>query len=316
MLVTADPLLWEDLLRRPLAQRRGAAPRELVAFIGRHNEATGKPVTARAARFAPGPDASLHADLDAAIAGLPAAVLRHLDPCLLGVFVMDGTGASAVSCVVADPQGELIGAAVAVDAAVFADVTANAWFERRENMPFEAAAGLRLEARIAEPAHDNRIAALQFVLLHEFGHVLAACKALAPMWWRAAGGSPSYPLLDLCWQAAPNGRFAPRAGHDFPQRGRLVYYGVPRLSLFDAEAAYAALGRTGFATLYAATSVHEDIADSFAGYVHVHLMGRPLEHRLLRADTAVLLGAPYRQSPAGAARAALFEAMLAAPVEG
>jgi hypothetical protein len=311
MLVTADPLSWEALLRRPLAARRAAAPRELIDFIQRHNEVTGKPATARAAI----PDPSLDADLDAALAGLPAAVLRHLAPCLLGLFVMDGTGASAVSGVVAGPEGELIGAFVAIDAAVFADVTANAWFERRENMPFEAAAGLRLEARIADPAHDDRVAALQFVLLHEFGHVLAACKALAPMWWRTAARAPSYPLLELCWQAAPDGRFAPRAGHDFPLREQLVYHGVPRLSLLDAEAAYAALRRTGFPTLYAATSVHEDIADSFAGYVHVRLMGRPLEHTLRRdgVPTRAASATPYWRSPHGDARAALFEAMLDAP---
>lgn len=310
MLVTSDPLSWEDLLRRPLAERKGGAPRELIDFIGRHNQATGNPAAARAAV----PDAGLEADIDAAIAGLPVPVLRHLEPCLLGVFVMAGVGASAVSSVVAGPEGEMIGAFVAIDAAAFADITANAWFERRENMPFRAAAGLRLEARIADDAHDDRVAALQFMLLHEFGHVLAACKPLAPMWWRVGGaGAPSYPLLELCWQAVPGGRFAPRAGHDFPMRDQLVYHGAPRLSLRDAEAAYAALRRTGFPTLYAATSVHEDIADSFAGYVHVRLMGRPLEHTLHGAPGGPAPAAPYWDGPHGDARAALFEALLEAP---
>ena len=309
MLVTSDPLLWETLLHHPLAERRGIAPRELIDFIGRHHAVTGKAAVARPAR----PDAVLDRDLDAALAGLPGAVLSHLAPCLLGVFVMEGTGASAVSSVVAGPEGELIGAFVAIDAGAFAGVTANGWFERRENMPFEAADGLRLEARIADAAGDDRVAALQFVLLHEFGHVLAAIKALAPMWWRPGPGAPSYPLLDLCWQAAPDGRFTPRAGHDFSLRGELVYYGAPRLSLRDAEAAYAALGHTGFPTLYAATSVHEDIADSFAGYVHVRLMGRPLEHRLLRDGVPASATASYWRRPHGEARAALFDAMLDAP---
>lgn len=310
MFITADPLLWEDLLRRPLAARRGPAPRELIDFIARHHQATGSAVVARQAE----PGAGLDADLDRALAGLPAAVLERVAPCLLGVFTMDGTGASAASGVIAGPEGELIGAFVAIDTGAFAGATANSWFERRENMPFAPSAGLRLEARIAEDAYDDRVGALQFVLLHEFGHVLSACRGLAPMWWRSGhGAAPAYPLLDLCWQAAPDGRFAPRAGHDFPLRERLVFHGGARLSLIDAEHLYRSLGRTGFPTLYAATSVHEDIADSFASYVHVRLMGRPLEHRLLRAGGAVALGAPYWQSPAGTARAALFEAMLAAP---
>jgi len=312
MLITADPLFWEDLLRRPLAERRGAAPRELVDFIARHHQATGSAAVARPAV----PDAGLDADLDRALAGLPAIVLERVAPCLLGVFTMDGTGASAASGVIAGPEGELIGAFIAIDAGAFAGATANGWFERRENLPFAPSAGLRLEARIAEDAHDDRAGALQFVLLHEFGHVLAACHGLAPMWWRTGGTAPAYPLLDLCWQAAADGRFAPRAGHDFPLRERLVYRGSARLSLEDAEDLYRSLGRTGFPTLYAATSVHEDIADSFASYVHVRLMGRPLEHRLLRAGGAVALGAPYWQSAAGTARAALFETMLAAAPAG
>lgn len=311
MLVTADPLFWEDLLLRPLAERRGSAPRELIDFIGRHNQATGNGAAARAAVA----DPALDADIDAALAKLPLPVLRHLAPCLLGVFVMDGVGASAASSVVTGPEGEMIGAFVAIDATAFAGITANAWFERRENMPFRAAAGMRLEARIADDAHDDRVGALQFVLLHEFGHVLAACKSLAPMWWRAGdAGASSYPLLDLCWQATPDGRYTPRAGHDFPLRGQLVYHGgAARLTLRDAEEAYAALGRTGFPTLYAATSVHEDIADSFAAYVHVRLMGRPLEHRLHGTPVAAAPAMPYWDSPHGDARAALFEALLEAP---
>lgn len=313
MLVTADPLLWEDFLRRPLDQRRGPAPQELIDFIARHNQATGSSAVARTCAPCPG----LDADLDAAIAGLPPSVLSQLAPCLLGVFTMDGTGASAVSSVVSGPEGEIIGAFVAIDAGALDDVSANSWFERRENLPFDAAAGLRLEAHIADPAQDDRTAALQYVLLHEFGHVLAACRGLAPMWWRgAARRLPSYPLLELCWQAAPDGRFAPRAAHDFALRRELVWRGAPRLSLADADAAYTALRGTGFPTLYAASSVHEDIADSFAGYVHVRLMGRPLRHRLVRGDgasSAAFDAASYWRGAHGAARAALFDAVLAAP---
>jgi hypothetical protein len=311
MLVTADPFSWEILLRRPPDERRAAAPPELVAHLRRHQETGGKPASARPCA---GEDPDLNADVDSAIAGLPAPVLHHLAPWLLGVFTLEGTGASATSGVVAGPEGELIGAFIAIDTAAFAGAGANAWFEARENMPFAPSAGLRLAACIAEPEHDHRIAALQYALLHEAGHVLAACKALAPVWWRpAATSAPAYPLLDPCWRAAPHGRYMPRRGHDFPQRAQLVYHGVPRLSLRDAAAAYGALGRTGFPTLYAATSIYEDIADSFAGYVHVHLMGRPLQHRLLEGGAASLVaeGGAYWQGEHGMRRAALFENLLA-----
>ena len=311
MLVTSDPFSWEVLLRRPPGERRAPAPRELVDHLRRHQETVGKPA---AAQSCAGADARLDADIDAAIAGLPAPVLRHLAPWLLGVFTVEGSGASAVSGVVAGPEGELIGAFVAIDAAMFAGTGANAWFEARENMPFAPAAGMCLAARIADPAHDHRIAALEYVLLHEAGHVLAACKALAPVWWRPAlAPAPSYPLLDPCWQAARDGRYTPRRGHDFPQRAQLVFHGAPRLSLHDAEAAYAALARSGFPTLYAATGIYEDIADSFAAYVHVCLMRRPLEHRLLHGDGARTLadGSAYWLGEHGVRRAALFEALLA-----
>jgi len=312
MLVSADPFSWELLLRRPPDERRAAAPPELLAHLRRHQERGGKPASARACAAE---DPHLDADIDSAIAGLPAPVLRHLAPWLLGVFTLEGTGASATSGVVAGPEGELIGGFIAIDAAAFASASANAWFEARENMPFAPSAGMRLAARIAAPAHDHRIAALQYALLHEAGHVLAACKALAPVWWRPAATTPApaYPLLDPCWRVPPGGRYTPRRGHDFPQRAQLVYHGVPRLSLRDAAAAYGALGRTGFPTLYAATSIYEDIADSFAGYVHVRLMGRPLEHRLLEGGAASVVaeGHTYWQGEHGMHRAALFEALLA-----
>ena len=98
MLVTSDPLLWETLLRHPLGARRGSAPRELIDFIGRHHAATGKAAVARPAR----PDAALDQELDAALAGLPGAVLRHLEPCLLGRpleyrLLRDGVPATATA---------------------------------------------------------------------------------------------------------------------------------------------------------------------------------------------------------------------------
>jgi len=228
MIHTANSLLWEAMLAAPLEQKIGMAPDEVIAYIAQGH------VNASNALL-PGPCAEFAIDIQDAIAELPTSLKRKLHAKLLGVFVAAGLDSSAITDVIVYPNGDLIGAFVVIDIDVFFNRTANEWATWKENNPFATDGAIRLELKIAEDAQNDRGASekpglqpgvthrkavTQYILLHEFGHVVAADSHLLPNWWEEAPGSAEnpYPFLDLGWQLSEDGKIKPVEQQDFPLR--------------------------------------------------------------------------------------------------
>lgn len=280
IIVTVEPNQWLSLLEIPIGERIGAAPKELIDFIARVNSATG---VADSARAPVAVAAEFRADVRSAIEDIPDAVKQLLVNKLLGVYFVHGVGASAVTDVVLGPRGEPLGAVIAMDPDAFMHRSANDWISWKENTPFLPSPSIKLDARIAEPGRDGRRAAIQFLLLHEFGHVASLGEAAVPDWWldpQHLQATDNYSFLAIDWQVVErDGRrtVLPRPDKDFARRERVTYYSESRLSADDIVPVYEALQNTSFATLYSATGVQDDFAESFATYVHTEMMDRPYE---------------------------------------
>lgn len=309
MIITATPALWSALLNRPIEQRNEPAPPELIALVAQYNQASGNPAQPHL-KIA---SAEFLNDLRAAIDELPPQVKDKLAPRLLGVFFVAGLGSSAITDVVADTNGNPLGVAVAVDMEVFSEVKANDWISWRENSPFQAVPDVRLEACIAEEAGNNRKAAMQFILLHEFGHVLAAGENYLPDWWTRPPHDADYSFLPISWEMSAAGEITPRARDDFPLRDRVVYYATPQLSGEHLPALYQDLEHTSFPTLYAATSVHEDFAECFAAYVHQVLLKQRYELKIYQDGKLVCQSGDFWQAERSHRKAAFFQSLLQRP---
>ncbi len=295
MIVTSNPLAWQGMFDCPLGGRMGAAPFELIDYIALVNTVSGHP-------HSPGPaevDDDFLADVRNAIEDMPAAVQQLIERELLGVFFAQGLGSSAVTDALADCNGTVLGYVVVIDVAAFAHRTANQWATWKENTPFAQAQAVSVETLIAEPQEDSRKNALQFLLLHEFGHVLTPGTATIPNWWcdpQTIEDTEAYPFLALDWEITRDKKIVPRKENDFPLRKDVSYYtdtpmdGSALLGLYDA------LQHTSFATLYAATNVYDDFAESFATYVHTVLLKRRYETRVWRDGVVVLNPEPFWSS--------------------
>lgn len=309
MIYATDPNLWMQMLDRPVEQRLAPAPEALLDFLAEYEAADGTACRPRPASL----PAGFVADVSAALAGLPAAVKHKLEPCLLGVYFVAGLGSSAVSDVVAFGDGSLIGSFVALDVEAMAGRTANQWATWNQNSPFLAAPGLQLSAVIAEAADDDRKAALQFVLLHEFGHVLTAGRDLMPDWWQEAAQFKSpeaYSFLPLSWDIGADGKIVPQAGQDFPLRARVGFYGKRTLPGEHIPEIYRDLEKTQFPSLYGSLSVYEDFAECFATYVHTVLMGRPNTVQIARDGQAPLQFGDFWATPRSERKRAYFDAFF------
>lgn len=314
MIITTEPDFWHAYSQRPLLDRIDTAPKEVLQYVTAVNAAASSEAELKPALPYQIPSDFL-ADIRAAIAQLPAIVQAKLEPRLLGIFLASGVGSSAITDVVAQQDGRLIGAVVLLDAEVFLTRSANVWMEWKESTPFTQHPDFQLKAQIAAPDGDHRQQALQYLLLHESGHVLSVDTEFLPNWWSGSQkfkDTEEYSFLSICWQIAMNGDIIPLIRHNFEQRSKIAYYSSSRLAAENMTAIYQNLSRTAFPTLYASTTVYEDFADSFASYVHVVLMKKPWQIEIFQADQLVLRFSDFWNSPRAQRKAQIFAEFLQA----
>ena len=136
--------------------------------------------------------------------------------------------------------------------------------------------------------NDNRKQALQYILLHELGHVASVGSNLHPPWdnWDCTSQPPGqFPFFQLSWQLSDPVTCTVISKFDdsgFEHRSDVIYYFGARLAEAVSPEVYAQLEQSNFPSLYAASSPADDFAESFVTYVHTVLMGKPFEIRIDR----------------------------------
>lgn len=270
---------WKSAFEKPAEQRVGPAPSELVEYLTLDNVRQGFPNKPRAAAI---PEDFLK-DVKDAIAEMPPQVRQAVDKKLAGIyFVQDLGGTGYTDYIRGAAAGQDAGFAV-FDLDVLASRSANAWATWKENTPFKADSRFRLVADIEAKGQDNRKNAIQYILLHEFGHILSINEKLHPRWDQPPSAPDGYPFAQLSWEVVKETkRYGSLFEKDFPLRKDVVYYFGSKLDGDQMINVYDQLERTNFPTLYAATGPGDDFAESFVSYVHTVLLRRPLLIRLYR----------------------------------
>lgn len=271
---------WEQALRKPLEERIGGAPPELVEFLALDNIYNEHPNKPRAA--APAPD--FVRDVRTALGELPAQVRNRVDPKLVGIYFMADIGGTGFNDQIYDAQGKPVAGFVVLDPSVLEKQTANSWATWKESTPFKPQPGFELKAQIETERDDNRKNAIQYILLHELGHVLSVGSNVHPSWNvfpKDMKSTAAYPFFRLSWSISKDRRSYVALFDDiFPQRKDVVFYFGAKLPASQMLGTYSNLERTSFATLYATTNPFDDFAEAFVNYVHTVMMRRPFEIRI------------------------------------
>lgn len=309
MIAARETRWWFERLQVGLFERLGPAPYELVDHLSHSNILEGRAEIADAAHA---PDAFL-ADVAAALDGMPMAVLQMLESRLLGVYFCRGLGSSAATDIVVTPSGMVIGAVVMLDVDVLDRTSANDWASWRERGAFAADADMDLTMTLTAAQFDDRMHAMQYLLLHEFGHVLATAWLHMPQWWCGGGtleAADAYHFLPFSWQIDAHARIVPLSGQDCGLRERLGFYGEATMGADDAADLYEWLQTSNFCSLYGATTVFEDFAETFAGYVHVRLLDHCHTVRLALPGRPALVIDDYWDSERSAAKRQFMQRFL------
>ena len=304
---------WKRAMGKPVVERIGIAPPELVEFLNLDNIVNDIRDRPRAARLTP----EFRRDVQRALAEIPAEVKNLLAGKLAGIYLVENLGGTGFTDVVYDRDGNPAGGYVVLDAGALSSRVANAWATWKENTPFAARTGFRLAAEIESPRNNNRRNAIQYILLHELAHVISIGEKFHPPWSlepKDVQSAESYLFFLLSWAIdRADNRYVTLFDAAFPQRKDVVYYFGAKLAAREMSATYDSLERTNFATLYSVVRPGDDFAEAFASYVHTVLMKRPFAIKIYRGGKLVKLYDSCWAAPRCAEKRKLLENFLAAP---
>ena len=273
-----SPSTWSGLPGKDARERVRPAPDIVIDYLRKDNALNGYKERPRQAKV----DPSFLEDIHAAIDELPQMARKHMEEHVIAVFLVQDLGTTGFGELLREFDQNRLGFIVLdVD---FLNKKANEWISWRENSPFRDKGVYTVEAEIERKEHDSRKSAIQYILLHELGHLVGVAKGAHPNWF--AGGDPrAWPFAGLSWlthKTALNGES--RYDDFFRTRKALKFYAFQNAAL-SSEAigeTFTALSGTDFVSLYAATNMYDDFAETYAMYVHVILQKKPWRVRVVR----------------------------------
>jgi len=273
-----SPSTWSGLPGKDARERVRPAPDIVIDYLRKDNALNGYKERPRQAKV----DPSFLEDIHAAIDELPQMARKHMEEHVIAVFLVQDLGTTGFGELLREFDQNRLGFIVLnVD---FLNKKANEWMSWRENSPFRDKGVYTVEAEIERKEHDSRKSAIQYILLHELGHLVGVAKGAHPNWF--TGGDPrAWPFAGLSWlthKTALNGES--RYDDFFRTRKALKFYAFQNAAL-SSEAigeTFTALSGTDFVSLYAATNMYDDFAETYAMYVHVILQKKPWRVRVVR----------------------------------
>lgn len=297
--------VWADWRKKDLREKIAPAPDVLVDYLGIDNKLNGYNQVPRPAKQWQ----SFADEVFQAIDEFPPEVKRHLNDHVIGIFLVVDLGTSAYSEVLKGFAHHSLGFIVLDSQAL--DRKANEWASWRENTPFKPCAGLAAGVLIEPEDRDLRKNALSYIILHELGHLVGVAKGSHADWWDE-GNPADYVFASMSW-VLRNGSLISKWDDIFYDRSKVRFYADEKsqITADKIPGIYANLAKTDFVSLYAATGIYDDFAETYAMYVHVVLQKKPWQLAVLRDGKPVFtMTEPIQQERCGNKRkflATLFE---------
>lgn len=274
---------WSEFTGKGIRDRVLHAPDIIIDYLRKDNQFQGYKEQPQK----PAIDPEFLSDIINAVVEFPKAVRNHIDKHLVAVFLVEELGGTAYGELLNDFDNNKLGFIV-LDV-ISLNRKANEWAAWRENSPFAMSGMYVIEAEIEPKENDNRKAAIQYILLHEVGHLVGVAKGAHPNWFE--GGHPQkWPFTKLSWLTLERG-FEGKSKFDetFTNRNKLKFYSFrdAPLSSKEIDETYWQLSKTNFVSLYASTNMYDDFAETYAMYVHVILQKRPWKIRIKKEDEPI-----------------------------
>jgi len=296
---------WKDYRCGSVEERLYEPPGALLDYLCLDNRLNGYDARPQGAVA----DEMFRQDVRRALAELPGPVGNAVKEKLIGIFLVRNLGTTGYTEAVVDQQGRHVAGFVVLDVGSLRQ-TANEWATAKERTVFRDDGGGRLQVTLEEKSSDNSQNAIQFILLHEFGHLVSIGEGFHPDWLDEAkpvGAIEDDLFYPLSWRKAKDGSEVSVFEDVFPERREVRFYGEARLKSSQMAEVYRHLAMTNYVSLYGATGPFEDFAESFALYVHSRLMKKPYRVKITQGGKEVFTYESCWDQPRCAAKQAVLD---------
>ena len=228
-------------------------------------------------------------ETESALRNLPDPLKPTLNEHLQGVYLLRNLGSTAMTYGIYDDSGAYQKSIILLDVDAL-NHKANSWSSWKESTVFEDGA-YTLSSVIEDSLNNTTEQAIQYILLHEIGHLFASAHSILPDPGHEFGNKEQdFPFVNLSWKFDDaQKRLTSDEKGSQSELQNVAYYSKsrrkPNKSMLDT---YVQLQKSSFLSLYGSTNVHDDFAEAFAVYVHKELMKKPWKIDITREGESIL----------------------------
>ncbi|MCO4793193.1 MAG: hypothetical protein KC493_05760 [Bacteriovoracaceae bacterium] len=261
---------WDKYKDLPLEERIVPATDEMIKLLNLQNELGGfeeKPKIHKLSKRE-------KEIIKRVVSNIPEKLKKKIESRLAGIMIVDNLGGTGLADAVFEgfSKGYIV-----FDKLIF-NKKANDWCTWKESSLFKKGK-IKLKCIIASKDSNTVERAFEYILMHELGHILNLDNPLLPFWVTdpalKVGPAEQYDYLKLSW-VKPGENFESKYFKKYKKLNNLPYY-KPNQALENKAMleVYNELGKTNFPSLYGATNLWDDFAETFVTYYHSIYHKRP-----------------------------------------
>ena len=213
----------------------------------------------------PYPDIEKIKSLVREIASLESQEMKEIKTkYIYGIYICKNLGGTGISGFVYN-KDTIPGGFILIDGDMISR-NANDWISLKESSVFQNQDSSKIKVLISEEENSKISGALDYILLHELGHIISQSEKILPDHRDEYRDFTKFSFSSKDWTNEETSVYDDRI---FPERKKIVFYSkTSKLTIpNDAEKIYLNLEKTPFPTLYASQNPDDHFADSFVSYV-------------------------------------------------
>ena len=212
----------------------------------------------------------------------PIELKRIKNKYIYGIYIVSNLGGTGLTGFIFDGRKSM-GGFILIDGDLISR-KANQWITAKESSVFQEALNSKINIKIASNKDNTIETAMEYILLHELGHIIAQSMNILPDQRDKYRKFDEFEFSKKVWIDEENSIYDESI---FRIRKELQFYDDESIFFIDKDSLtiYNQLEKTSFPTLYSAMNPDDHFAESFVSYIHLYLYKHPWE---LQIDTPKL----------------------------
>ena len=191
---------------------------------------------------------------------------------ILAIYICSNLGGTGITGFVYD-NDKIVGGYIIIDGDVIYK-KANEWISYKESSVFQSTKESNIQIKIADSFHNTEEYALNYILLHELGHIISQTMSILPDQREKYRDFTKYEFTKNIWLNAEISMYDDTL---FPNRNKIKFYSTNPEFEIDSNAVdiYNSLSKTSFPTLYSAMNPDDYFSESFVSYISLYIYKQP-----------------------------------------